>query len=874
MRGALKWVCAAGWQRFRTGVVALVTGLAAVMCGVSAQADALDWMLGLDDSGLSWSDPSVTLGWRHAVPAWAWVAIALGAAGAAWWSYHRLTGAVWARTVLASLRALLIVWLAILLAGPELVRVDERKELDTLVVMVDRSGSMNTRDMAGQGSAGKGLSRDQALRDALRTQGGVFGADRLGKDRRVLWLGFDEGAYEVSGDAARQGNLPEADGATTRLRTALEQALRLTAGQPVSGVVLMTEGRSPEATPGSLVRQLAEQEVRVYPVALGAKELPLDLTVEAVANPRGVYAGDVAPIVARIEQVGVAPGDANAIDPARVRVKLVDATTGAVLRSVSLEGRRLDEPVRLEVPTDPDQSGKVDWQVVVEVDGEALQTPAVSDAAATQGSATQTAASTAPRDPDVPVGVSPNSPELTLTNNARKVDLTVDDQPIRVLYIEGYPRWEYRYLVSMLKREASIDSSVLLRTASDSFVQEGNTSIRRAPADAEEIKPYDVIIIGDVEPEYLSESQWGLIARHVATNNAGLLWIGGSQHTPGSFVNTPLRDLLPMAQASAVDRLRFDGREITMLPTDAARLLYVMQLRDPGGAAGASDPRTAPEQQWPEGLPALEWAQNLGPLKPTAEALAVASNVILPSGDPAPLVVRMRYGSGEVLYMATDDTWRYRRGIGEHYHEQLWIQLVRMLARGRLAGGDAAARLEVDPPQMQLGSTAVVRLTVQDSELAVKVPSRVTVAVRRAGDALDTPPVETLELVREPSVADGLVRLTAQWRPTIPGDLALQVVSPELADQNLTATAEVVSDDDELRRPAADPERLAALAEGTGGQMVPLGSLKNLESLVRNLSRVTPVVVNHPVWSSWLALMVFMVLLTAEWIGRKLVQLV
>ncbi|MEM6553611.1 MAG: hypothetical protein AAF750_15955 [Planctomycetota bacterium] len=915
----LGWPRAASRSDPAIGVWLFVCVVVLGWAGV-AEGSWWDWALGLEGGGVSVGDENVELTWRYPLPGWLWVLIGAGALGLAWMSYTRMVGPRWGRYGLAGLRAMLLVWVAVLLAGPGLVRTDERVEKDRLLILVDRSASMQTRDMSAwvkdeevSGDGGgptdgiRGLpgvvSRDERLKAALVAQAGVFGPERLGADRELVWLGFDVGAYPIAGvgiptevgtPSGGGGGLEweAAAGGVTRVRTAIEQALQSAAGRPISGVVLMSDGRSPEATPAGFVEGLKERGVRVFGVGVGSEELPLDVAVESVETPGRAFVGDVVPVVVRLEQLGVLPGDARGIDPARVEVQLVDPRadgTEEVLQSVSMAGRRLDEPVRLEAVSE--EVVEVDWKVRVVVDG--VVVPLDGDEGRQAAEAAQNPSASAgfegETDGDSDVG-GVQSEELTLANNLGEVDLTLTDEPIRVLYIEGYPRWEYRYLVSMLKREQSIKSSVLLRTAGSTFVQEGDTPIVRAPLTREEIQPYDVIIIGDVGADYLSEGQMRLIAEHVAGGKAGLLWIAGPQHTPGGWVDTPLRGLLPMREPAMVGRLRYDrgdGRglveDVKMLPTGLARRLNVLQLTPPGvertGGVGEG-------QAWPGVLPELYWAQNLGRLMPTAEALAVAEGVALAGGDDvdgAPLMVRMRYGSGEVVYSATDDTWRYRLELGEHYFEQLWIQVVRMLARQRIAtggvgGAGASARLEVLPERLSPGQTGVVRLTVDDGALAGRLPRVVRAVVRREGvDGEGSEVLETVELRRVPEGATPGARptLEAVWRPGLVGSVRLTVEGSGVTGlDGASGTAVVMDRDDERRRPEADPGRLVRLAEGTGGAVVALEELAALEELVPKLSKSVAVRVEESIWDSWLGLMVFLGLITLEWVGRKVMQLV
>ena len=118
----------------------------------------------------------------------------------------------------------------------------------------------------------------------------------------------------------------------------------------------------------------------------------------------------------------------------------------------------------------------------------------------------------------------------------------------------------------------------------------------------------------------------------------------------------------------------------------------------------------------------------------------------------------------------------------------------------------------------------------------------------------------------EPGAAGGKV-YQAIWRPSAAGALTLRVAEPALDDLNLMRGIEVVRTDDEMRQPAPDRERLAALAAATGGKVVPLDRLGELEKLIPNRARRTPNDLREPLWNSYLALFVIVILITAEWIG-------
>lgn len=838
----------------------VIFGLTAAAFALGAQTAGASWIdtwLNLDHNaeGIRWSDEQTRLVLRHALPAWAWVLIVLSLGGAAALSYSRMAGPRAGRVALAALRTLLLVFLAVLLARPALQRVDEINEPDELVVLVDRSASMQTPDMPGRGET---VSRDAALRQAWLTHASTFGPEGLALEGRLIRrLGFGRNTFELSDDPQAW---PDPEEPSTALSTALEQALSGAAGRPLAGIIIPTDGRSTQPIDPNVLRRLTEQQVRVYPVPLGALTMPMDLELREVQAPSVAYQGDLVPVRVTVDQVGLETGEVEAVDPDRVKVIIEDRATGQALAERTLADGEVGQAVVL--PVQAEALGEVDWQVRVEL------TPDPLDPADLTG---------------FPGG------ELTLANNNRELKLRLTDEPIRLLYVEGYPRWEYRYLKNMFIREDSIDSSMLLRTADRAFVQEGNTPIVRAPNTDDEIQAFDVVVLGDVGPDYFTGDQLRLLRRHVASGG-GLLWIGGQRSTPRRYAETPLSDILPMLSPGRVSPLSLGNDPYTLSPSDTAERLGVMRLRSPFGSLGDD---AAQQVGWPRDLPPLYWGQRLGRLKPTAEVLASTPDLL--DGDPpapVPIVTRMRFGSGEVIYVATDETWRWRRGLGESYFEQFWIQLVRQLGRTRLQEGGQRARLVVEPPRLEVGQTATVRLFVDDASLAEQLGGTVEVRLQ-ASDSRDAAPQApqgdpaaqdaagadslsaTLTLRR---VLDGpragRVVYESAWKPILPGETRLAATDARLSELGLEALASTRAPDDETRNPRADPDRLERLAEATGGQVVGLDELPSLTRLVRDLSQTTAQISTRDVWNTPLALLIFLSLITVEWLGRKLMQLV
>jgi hypothetical protein len=788
----------------------------------------LDWLTGVPSG--SWSSQGAGLGWTYGLPGWVWALIIMACVVVSWVSYRRLVGRGSVRVALAGVRGLILLLVVLLLAGPVLVIPRERIEPDRVIFLVDESESMRVKDHPGTNGP---QGRYDAVVERIKAD-----ADKLpgeSETRKVSWLGFDENVYALAGvpkpkpGEAVKLEWPQAPtGQDSRLRHAIEQALAQAGDQPVAGVVVISDGRSSEAVTGDLSRKLAAKGVSVFGVPVGAPGGTFDIAVASVDFPERAFVKDIVPVNVELETTPAAPG----FDYSRVKAKLIDTVTGKVLdEAAAVEDAGGRGMVRL-VGTGL-TPGPARWKVEV-----------VSDV--------------------------PGKKETVLDNNTQDLSPALVDRPIGVLYIEGYPRWEYRYLKTLLTREGTFTSSMFLLSADKDFAQEGTRPITRLPETAKELEPYDLVILGDVDPTYFSPEQIKLLRDHVAVRGAGLLWIGGDQYVPRAYESTGLASLLPMRRPGQVTRTRSEVGALSMRPTAQAKILGVMRL------STNPDPKFA-VNGWPVTMPALMYAQDMGTLKPGAEALSV----LVPAKEGAasvegsvPGVVRSRYGAGQVVYCASDETWRWRLGVGELYFEPYWVQLIRMLARSRLLEGAGRATLTVASRRAVIDQPMSVELVLSDQTLIDRNMQSIQVGVFEAGRP-GTAAVESLRLARvSKAETAGPVEYRAVWRPGSVGDRVLRVTEPGLEDMNIQRPVLVASKPGEMKNPLADRGNLELLARQTSGQVVELEKLETLAGLIPDRARRTPDDLRLPVWNSGLALAVVVFLLTLEWIGRRLIRLV
>lgn len=775
---------------------------------------------------LGFGQEGVTLGFERSLPAWAWLLAILGCVGLGWAGYRRLEGPTPARSGLAAVRALLLLTLVVLALGPRLERVEERLERDWVLVLVDRSVSMRVADAPLAVEGATRATRDRQVRQMLERHAPMF-AD-LARDREVVWFGFDAAVFDLRGGDSNNGPvvLPSADGRRTAIGAALTGALARAAARPLSAVVLFSDGRSIDEPPAAVVRRLVGERVPVHVVPLGSPQAASDVAITQAVAPEAAFAGDQAPVNVRLDRRGPAEGSAGVL-------RLEERATGRVLDEQRLE------------------AGDPRWQ-----DDEAAITLVAQELL--------------PGEAQWVVRFVPDTPDLLPENDRATIDLRVVDRPLRVLYIDGTPRWERRFLTSMFLRERSVRSSSMLLAARRTFIEEGDVDIGFPPTTDEGWAEYDVVVLGDVRAGMFSNEQLDQLREHVASRGAGLLWIGGINHTPSSWRGTPLEDLLPfrMDRGAGVGT---SSNPVVVERTESGERLGVLRLdeRLSDWPAYLSDPATGWNRLW--------WWQRVedDAIKPTAEVLA-RFRPAEGTGGPWPAVLTMPYGAGRVVYVATDEIWRYRYGRGEPLFERFYLPLVRAQARGRLARTGAEAALGVSPRPALVERPARVEVRLLDQSLVDRRLPAIRVLVRPMGEGVRGM-AQTLTLGVEDTGARRALSqgYAASWLPTEPGVYEVVVDEPLLAPLGLRIEVEVLADSDELRDPMADHEALASLAERTGGRVLDIDTLADLpEALPRREVVVAGQPQTEPLWDRPIVLVVLLVLLACEWVGRRLIRLI
>ena len=224
-----------------------------------------------------------------------------------------------------------------------------------------------------------------------------------------------------------------------------------------------------------------------------------------------------------------------------------------------------------------------------------------------------------------------------------------------VLYVEHWPRWEFRFLKNALIRDPNMRAHILLTSSDSSFPQDATPGLEPIQAFPADLGGYDVLILGDVPLDALGEGAAERIVEFVK-EGGGLLLIAGAETNPIGYAGTPLEGLLPVVPGKAPER-------------DAAREYAYRLTKDGDGHVVTSLHPTADKNRsiWrdAEQLPPIRYAIP-GAAREGATVLVEALH-----GDRAdPLFVTMPVEKGRVFYSATDEAyrWRWLRGDAPYFY--------------------------------------------------------------------------------------------------------------------------------------------------------------------------------------------------------------
>ena len=576
-------------------------------------------------------------------------------------------------------------------------------------------------------------------------------------------------------------------------------------------VLLISDGRSNDGrTLEDVASILQQKRMRAFSIGVGTDNSVPDLVLEQVQSAQQVLSGDVGLFTLRLRALSSA-----AIDSATVELR--------------------------------DQLGNL-------LDTHAVQQPTADGVQFVLSSQFDKAG-----DYTLTATVAPAVGEVNLSNNSIKFNLKVLNTRVRVLYVEGKPRWEYRFLKERLIRATNdIEAQCWLAEADRQFEQEHSattTALRAVPTDVETLLDhYDVIIIGDVSPLQISHdplaSQDFLnsVAKFVESGG-GLLMLAGPQYNPLHYLDTTLGNMLPVVIDPQATPL---NEEFRPQPSDLAH---------PHPASLLSTNLQENTALWQNATP-LWWMFPSQRLKNGAQAWLVSDST---ENEFGPLVVAASHNvpHGRVAFFGTDETWRWRFPAGEKYVQSFWRGALRYLASARLHNNRGRIRLEAERQIVELGEYVTIEARILDSGYKPIIQDDGIPLFNSAGEQ-----VLSLQLVER----DGDVSYRGSYRPQQLGDVDLYITENSNAKSMVSARLHlnVVLTSKEMADLTLNSSGLQNLATQTDGVYY---TADKLQDILDDLDGGQPIVrvidEQFAFIKPWWVFALFFVAIVSEWLIRK-----
>jgi hypothetical protein len=227
----------------------------------------------------------------------------------------------------------------------------------------------------------------------------------------------------------------------------------------------------------------------------------------------------------------------------------------------------------------------------------------------------------------------------------------------------------------------------------------------------------------------------------------------------------------------------------------------------------------------------------------------------------------MQYvGAGKVLFHATDETWVWRFRVGDVYFARYWVQTIRYLARSKLKQGDRSVKLHTDQREYRRGEPVRLWVRFADERQAPAKEDGVTVSLEHKGH-------QTRQVQLHRSLAGGGVFETVLSDLTA-GSYRAVLATPSLPGQAPGENFDVaaVKEDEQLQMDSQAMERAAKQTKGLFYTIRTADRL--LDDLPAGYRAPVDVPEQRPLWNWPVLLAALLVLLTGEWVLRKLAGMV
>jgi uncharacterized membrane protein len=452
------------------------------------------------------------------------------------------------------------------------------------------------------------------------------------------------------------------------------------------------------------------------------------------------------------------------------------------------------------------------------------------------------------------ISLDPIPGEENVQNNQVTRLVNVEARKPRILYIEGEPRWEFKFIRRALDDYNNIELVTMLRTTQNKIYRQGTPDPPEPheledgfPSKAEDLFAYQGLIVGSVEANYFTPTQQQLIRDFVDRRGGGLLFMGGrATLSDGGYPASPLADLVPtnLPEGKGTFHRDFTGQELT-----AAGAESVLCRLDEDPARNL--------ERWKK-MPQMANYQEAGDPKPGATVLLVST----PAGNrKPPLLVTENYGRGRTVLFATEGSWRWKMWLPHDDKTQptFWQQILRYLVT------DTPGQVTSSTPKPVLSDETKVPLRVEVRDKQYKPVTNAKVQARFMGpDGASA----TVELAPQP-LEEGVY--SGEWTAEKPGSYVADIIAGREQEEIGRDVVTFRREDGvaENFHTSQNRELLEKLSDETGGRYYKPGEASKLANEISYSEAGISTRETRDLWDMPAIFLLALAIRACEWLLRR-----
>jgi hypothetical protein len=640
--------------------------------------------------------------------------------------------------------------------------------------------------------------------------------DPLFKKYEVRFYSFAREATPFGVDPASLA-LPEPlpEGPVTQIGDSVAQVVALTEGRPIAGILVFSDGENTGGmTLEEAARECKQRNAPVFTIPVGTTRNLKDVSIVDVSSSGQVTVGDTARVSIVLESRGY--------DGKPAKVELFDGKKLLDTKEIILRGAEQQQVEMTFTANDP---------------GPRILTAYVK----------------------------PFDDESQKENNRDMTLLRVSEEKIKVLYIEGPPRWDFRFLKNAMRRDKGLAGRIGAQPdiiLENEWRRLAETDRPKAlPRTLDELAAYHTIILGDVSPKLLSPEFLKLISRAVREKGVGLLIEAGPQSMPHEF-DGALLDLLPVQiDKRSTGIFAPTAKPFKLELTPDGSLNEVMRLYDEPGRN---------QSAWSQMLP-YQWCVNA--VRPTPTATVLMSNPnIQNSYGKLPLITHHVAEKGRVMLVGTDSTWLWRQNVADRFFYKFWGQAIRFVAR-KDESKRKKSSIEISPIPPRPKETVHIQLFAF-TESGAPIQEK-TLRVDVAGPGFR----KSVELKADPDNKGRFFNADTDKVPfqfPMVGDYRISFGTGANATE---ANFSVKRSSEELRFPNVNRGKMKLLADATNGKMAEMTDPDFAKTILERIeqSQLQTMTEKKPrtasIWDNWMLLTLLVVVYSIDIGLRRLAGL-